>query len=73
MSFALYELALHPEIQHRLREEILQVLSKHDGNLTYDGIHNISYMDMVVSGEELKLDIQGVHKRMVRFQRLSRN
>jgi cytochrome P450 family 6 len=58
MSFALYELALHPEIQHRLREEILQVLRKHDGNLTYDGIHNMSYMDMVVSGEELNQDKQ---------------
>jgi cytochrome P450 family 6 len=31
MSFALYELALHPEIQHSLRAEILQVLSEQDG------------------------------------------
>jgi len=28
LSFALYELALHPEIQQSLRAEILQVLSK---------------------------------------------
>jgi cytochrome P450 family 6 len=50
MSFALYELALHPEIQERLRAEIMQVLSKHNGQLTYDGIQEMVYMDMVVSG-----------------------
>jgi cytochrome P450 family 6 len=53
LSFALYELALHPEIQQRLREEIQQVLRKHDGNVTYDGIQDMTYLDMVVSGEEL--------------------
>jgi len=52
LNFALYELALHPEIQESLRAEILQVLSKHDGKLTYDGIQNMSYLDRVVSGEE---------------------
>ena len=52
LSFALYELALHPEIQQRMRVEIMQVLSKHDGKLTYDGIQNMSYLDRVVSGEE---------------------
>ena len=52
LSFALYELALHPEIQESLRAEVLQVLNKHDGKLTYDGIQNMSYLDRVVSGEE---------------------
>jgi cytochrome P450 family 6 len=51
MSFALYELAFHPEIQHRLRAEVLQLRSKHDGKLTYDGIQDMSYLDMVVSGK----------------------
>jgi cytochrome P450 family 6 len=50
MSYALYELALHPEIQNRLRAEIMQVLNKHNGKLTYDGIHEMDYLDMVVSG-----------------------
>jgi len=52
LSFALYELALHPEIQQELRAEILQVLSKYDGKLTYDGIQDMLYLDRVVSGEE---------------------
>jgi len=50
MSFTLYELALHPEIQDRLRAEIMQVMNKHNGQVTYDGIKEMAYMDMVVSG-----------------------
>jgi len=56
LTFALYELALHPEIQHSVRAEIVQVLSKHGGKLTYDGMQDMSYMDRVVSGEERKVD-----------------
>jgi cytochrome P450 family 6 len=58
MTFTLYELALQPEIQQNLRAEILQVLSKHDGKLTYDGIQEMSYLDRVLSGEERKQDKQ---------------
>jgi cytochrome P450 len=50
MSYALYEIALHPEIQKRMRAEIMQVLKKHNGELTFDGIQEMAYMDMVVSG-----------------------
>jgi len=58
LTFVLYELARHPEIQQSLREEISQVLSKHDGKLTYDSIQNMSYLDRVVSGEKRKEDKQ---------------
>jgi len=51
LSYALYELALNPEIQYRLRAEIMGVLNKHNGELTYNGIQEMAYLDMVVSGE----------------------
>jgi hypothetical protein len=51
LSFCLYELALHSEIQQNLRAEILQVLSEQDGKLTYDNMQDMSYLDRVVSGE----------------------
>jgi cytochrome P450 family 6 len=51
LTFALYELAMHPDIQHRLRAEISRVMAKHQGELTYEGIQEMSYLDMVVSGE----------------------
>jgi len=54
MTYALYEIALHPEIQNRLRLEIVRVLNKHNGQLTYDGIQEMAYLDRVVSSEGTK-------------------
>ncbi|PSN51919.1 hypothetical protein C0J52_12805 [Blattella germanica] len=49
MSFALYELSLHPEIQSKLRSEMMQILDKHKQQITYDAVHEIKYLDMVVN------------------------
>jgi len=43
ISFALYELALQPEMQNRLRKEILKALDQFDGKITYDMVR-ISHM-----------------------------
>nr|CAD7614996.1 unnamed protein product [Timema genevievae] len=50
MSFALYELAVNPDIQERLGAEIDEVLQKHKGKISYDAIHEMSYLDRVVKG-----------------------
>jgi cytochrome P450 family 6 len=52
MTFCLYELSLHQDIQERLREEIDVVLKKHDGKITYESIQEMEYLDKVVSGED---------------------
>nr|CAD7434716.1 unnamed protein product [Timema monikensis] len=49
MSFVLYELAVNPDIQERLGAEIDEVLEKHKGKITYDAIHEMSYLDKVVN------------------------
>lgn len=49
-SFALYELAVHEDMQQRLREEILRVRSKYDGKITYEGIMEMSYMEQIILG-----------------------
>lgn len=36
MAFTLYELALQPEIQNKLRENILDALNKNNDKITYD-------------------------------------
>jgi hypothetical protein len=41
-------LALHPEIQHRLRTEIVLLVNKHNRELTYYGIQEMTCLDMVV-------------------------
>jgi cytochrome P450 family 6 len=51
LTYALYELALQPDIQKRLRAEIVLVMNRHNGQVTYDGIQEMAYLDRVVSGE----------------------
>jgi len=51
MTFCLYELARNPDIQERVRNEIDTVLERHGGNITYEAISEMEYLDKVVSGE----------------------
>jgi cytochrome P450 family 6 len=51
MAFCLYELALHPDIQERVRTEIDTVLQKHGGEITYEAIIEMEYLDKVFCGE----------------------
>jgi cytochrome P450 family 9 len=50
LSFASHLLAVHPDVQSRLQEEIDMTLDKDGGNLTYEAVHGMKYLDMVVSG-----------------------
>ncbi|XP_067007540.2 cytochrome P450 6k1 [Anabrus simplex] len=49
MSFALYELALQPKLQERLRKEITDALKDNDGHITYEMVFGLKYLDMVIS------------------------
>ncbi|KAJ4432913.1 hypothetical protein ANN_15170, partial [Periplaneta americana] len=49
LTYALYELAFNNEIQDRLRAEITEVLDKHDQQVTYESIQQMTYLDMVVT------------------------
>jgi cytochrome P450 len=51
MTFCLYELAVNPDIQDRVRAETDKVLEEHGGNITYESISEMEYLDKVVSGE----------------------
>ncbi|XP_034654680.1 cytochrome P450 6g1 [Drosophila subobscura] len=48
MSFALYELAKHPQLQSRLRQEINESLVEGGGTLSYEKIQSLEYLSMVV-------------------------
>ncbi|CAG9858843.1 unnamed protein product [Phyllotreta striolata] len=43
-SFLLYELAKHKDIQDKVRKEINTVLSKHNGEFSYDVIQELTYL-----------------------------
>lgn len=49
MSFCLYELALNPEVQEKLREEIFSVLQKSEDQVTYESIKEMTYLKKVIS------------------------
>ncbi|KAF5272084.1 hypothetical protein FQA39_LY01167 [Lamprigera yunnana] len=49
MSHMTYELVVNPDIQNRLRNEIETALKSCDGEMTYEVISNMKYLDMVVS------------------------
>uniref|UniRef100_A0A1A9Z592 Cytochrome P450 n=1 Tax=Glossina pallidipes TaxID=7398 RepID=A0A1A9Z592_GLOPL len=54
MSFALYELAKHSEMQERLRKEVRDVLSQSRGKITQQIIESLEYMQMIID-ETLRL------------------
>ncbi|XP_049836826.1 probable cytochrome P450 6a13 [Schistocerca gregaria] len=49
MSFCIHELAVNPDIQDRLRSEVDSVLSRHSGEVTYDAVQEMTYLDRVVA------------------------
>ncbi|NP_001341723.1 cytochrome P450 CYP9A17v2 [Helicoverpa armigera] len=49
MSFLLYELAVNPDVQERLAQEIKENDAKNGGKFDFNSIQNLQYMDMVVS------------------------
>lgn len=51
-TFALYHLALNLNIQEKVRVEIKAVVGKESGKITYEGIKEMKYLQMVVDGKE---------------------
>ncbi|KAJ8951050.1 hypothetical protein NQ318_003746 [Aromia moschata] len=47
MAFMLYELCLHPDMQDKLRQEIMDSIKNNNG-ITYEGISEMKYLDMCV-------------------------
>lgn len=50
MAFFLYNIAKHLDVQKKLHDEVVTVMTKYDGKLTYEGIQEMSYLDCVFNG-----------------------
>ncbi|XP_031629073.1 probable cytochrome P450 6d5 [Contarinia nasturtii] len=48
LSYCLYELAKHPDIQDRVHKEIDTVLNKHNGQLTYETVLDMIYLEKCI-------------------------
>ncbi|EFN68178.1 Probable cytochrome P450 6a13, partial [Camponotus floridanus] len=49
MSFVGFQLATHPKVQEKLRKEVMTVLDKYGGAMTYEGLKEMTYMDQVLN------------------------
>ncbi|OAD56684.1 Cytochrome P450 9e2 [Eufriesea mexicana] len=54
ICYLVHELALHEDVQERLRDEVDSYLEKGDGNISYEALLEMEYMEMVIS-ETLRL------------------
>lgn len=48
LSYTLFELAQHPEYQQRLHDEVTTILSKHNGQVTYESLQEMQYMEWII-------------------------
>lgn len=64
LSFCLYELARNPDVQKKVQQEIDQVKEKHNGQLTYDAVHDMKYLEWCIDGNLLieSIDIKSFTK-----------
>lgn len=51
LSFCLYELAKNPEIQKKVHQEIDQIKEKHNGQLSYDAVNDMKYLEWCIDGK----------------------
>ncbi|XP_043500193.1 cytochrome P450 9e2-like [Polistes fuscatus] len=49
MCFMVYELSIHEDIQNRLREEIDEALLQANGELNYEDLSKLTYLEMVIN------------------------
>lgn len=50
ITFALYELSLHPEIQERVREEAIRVSRKYNDEICYESLVELEFLQQVIDG-----------------------
>lgn len=50
LSFCLYELAKNPNIQKKVQQEIDEVKQKYNGQLCYDAVNEMKYLEMCIDG-----------------------
>ncbi|PSN49032.1 Cytochrome P450 9e2 [Blattella germanica] len=54
LSFSAYLLAIHPEAMAKLQKEIDEAMKANGGTVSYETLHSLKYLDMVIS-ESLRL------------------
>nr|UXX33470.1 cytochrome P450 6a13-like protein [Holotrichia oblita] len=59
LTFCLFELAVNTDLQDRLRKEIRSVLEKYNGEITYESLADMKYMEQVMNETMRKYPLGG--------------
>jgi cytochrome P450 family 6 len=51
MTFCLHELSLNQDIQEKARQSVIEVLARHDGQITYDALTEMTYLEQCINGD----------------------
>ncbi|XP_028176554.1 cytochrome P450 6k1-like isoform X2 [Ostrinia furnacalis] len=70
-QFTAYQLALNPDIQNKVREEIVRVLDKYGGKCTYEAQNEMVYFNMVLE-ETMRMypSMRAIFRRCTKDYRL---
>jgi cytochrome P450 family 6 len=69
LTYCIYELSQHEDIQKKARESIRKVLKEHDGEFTYEAVNEMQYVEQCVNGEHEKLLPLQIYQNIFNFQR----
>ncbi len=69
MAYCLHELAKNQDLQRRAHQEIDEFMKKYNGEITYDSMMDLKFLESCIDG---KIDVLGVIDYLIRMLYVSR-
>lgn len=51
----MFEIARNPDAQNKVHEEIDRILKEHNGQITYDSVNEMKYLECCIDGKPILL------------------